>query len=114
MALAVKHNKNNNFREYKSPLFTLGGHDVAVLILDKPFNIDDYVRPACLPPSDWTTKSYYKGGNMIASGMGNIANDHRTTELKLVSMQMFSENECRKLPWVKNYFKGERFIFYRI
>ena len=112
MTLRVKHNKNNYFRTYKSPLFYLAGRDVAVLILDKPFHFDDYVRPACLPQSDWTASSFYKGGKMIASGMGRIDNDHRTTELKLARMHMFTKDECRKDPWGKNYFKGERFIIY--
>ena len=83
-----------------------GGRDVAVMILDKPFNFDDYVRPACLPPINWM--SNFKGGIMVASGMGRIDNAHRTTELKLASIQMLTKDECRRDSWVKDYFKGKR------
>ena len=80
------------------------------MILDKPFNFDDYVRPACLPPIDWTSKRYFKGGVMVVSGMGRIDNDHRTAELKLASLQMLTKDECRRDSFVKNYFRGKRCI----
>ena len=86
----------------------LGGRDVAVMILDKPFNFDDYVRPACLPPINWM--SNFKGGIMVASGMGRIDNVHRTNELKLASIQMLTKDECRRDSFVKNYFRGKRCI----
>ena len=94
------------FRDYKFPLVYKGGRDVAVLKLDEPFKFDDYVRPACLPPINWTSKRYFEGGIMVASGMGRIDNDHRTTELKLASLQMLTKDECRRYPWVQYYFKG--------
>ena len=77
------------------------------MILNKQFNFDDYVRPACLPAINWTSKSYFKGGIMVASGMGRIDNLHRTTELKLASIQMLTKDECRRLPFVRDYFKGK-------
>ena len=80
------------------------------MILDKPFNFDDYVRPACLPPINWMSNTYFKGGIMVASGMGRIDNVHRTTEVKLASIQMITKDKCREHPWVKSYFKGEKFI----
>ena len=87
-----------------------GGRDVAVMILNKQFNFDDYVRPACLPAINWYTMYFsylHKGGIMVASGMGRIDNLHRTTELKLASIQMLNKDECRRLPFVRDYFKGK-------
>ena len=42
--------------------------DVAVLIVNDPFPINDYIRPACLPPVEWARN--LKGGKMVISGMG--------------------------------------------
>ena len=81
---------------------------MTVLLLESPFNFDDYVRPACLPPINWTSYTYFKGGIMVASGMGRIDNVHLTTELKLASIQMLTKDECRGHPWVKYYFKGKK------
>ena len=109
MLLGDKFNQEKlSFREYKHPLVYRGGRDVAVMILDKPFNFDDYVRPACLPPINWM--SNFKGGIMVASGMGRIDNVHRTNELKLASIQMLTKDECRRDSFVKNYFRGKRCI----
>ena len=84
-----------------------GGRDVTVLLLESPLNFDDYVTPACLPPINWMSNTYFKGGIMVASGMGRIDNVHLTTELKLASIQMLTKDECRGHPWVKYYFKGK-------
>ena len=93
------------FREYKFPdKQYLGGRDVAVLLLRSPFNFDDYVRPACLPPIDWTSK--FSGGLMVTSGMGKIGVNKRTTKLKLDSIQMFSKNKCKRLRFPGRSFKG--------
>ena len=109
MLLGDKDNQEKlSFREYKHPLVYRGGRDVAVMILDKPFNFDDYVRPACLPPINWM--SNFKGGIMVASGMGRIDNVHRTNELKLASIQMLTKDECRRDSFVKIYFRGKRCI----
>ena len=37
------------FREYRGTKH----HDLAVLVVDNPFLISDFVRPACLPPIGW-------------------------------------------------------------
>ena len=41
---------------------------MAVLIVDDPFPINDYIRPACLPPVEWAKN--LNGGKMVISGMG--------------------------------------------
>ena len=81
------------------------GRDVAVLLLRSPFNFDDYVRPACLPPIDWTSK--FSGGLMVTSGMGQIGVNKSTTKLKLDSIQMFSKNECKSLEYPGSKLKGK-------
>ena len=84
------------FREYKFPDKQYWeGRDVAVLLLRSPFNFDDYVRPACLPPLNWTSK--FSGGLMVTSGMGMINNFESTSELKIASIQMLKKSECKKL-----------------
>ena len=83
----------------------MGGRDVAVLLLESSFDFDDYVRPACLPPLDWTSK--FGEGKMVASGMGEIGINKTTTELKLDSIQMFSKNKCKSLEFPGSYFKGK-------
>ena len=77
---------------------------MAVLLLESPFKFDDYVRPACLPPIDWTSK--FSEGIMITSGMGEIGINITRTELKLDSIQMFSKNKCKSLEYPGSYFKG--------
>ena len=95
------------FREYRFPdKLYLEGRDVAVLLLRSPFNFDDYVRPACLPPIDWSSK--FSGGLMITSGMGQIGVNKRTTELKLASIHMLSKNDCKKSEYPGSSFKGKR------
>ena len=95
------------FREYKFPdKQYLEGRDVAVLLLRSPFNFDDYVRPACLPPLNWSSK--FSGGLMITSGMGQIGVNKRTTELKLASIHMLSKNDCKKSEFPGSSFKGKR------
>ena len=80
---------------------------MTVLLLESPLNFDDYVTPACLPPINWMSNTYFKGGIMVASGMGKIDNVHLTTELKLASLQMFSKNKCKSLEFPGSYFKGK-------
>ena len=84
----------------------MGGRDVAVLLLRSPFNFDDYVRPACLPPLNWTSK--FSGGLMVTSGMGQIGNDKPTSELKLTSIHMLSKKDCKTSEFPGSYFKGKR------
>ena len=80
---------------------------MAVLLLESPFKFDDYVRPACLPPIDWTSK--FSEGIMVASGMGDIGINITTTELNLDSIQMFSKDKCKSLDYPGRYgtFKGK-------
>ena len=75
------------------------------MLIESPFDFDDYVRPACLPPLDWTSK--FSGGIMVASGMGEIENDKSTSELKLASIHMLSKNKCKNLDFPGSLFKGE-------
>ena len=81
-----------NLRRFKS---SRDGHDVAVLIVDKPFDFDDYVRPIRLQSNNWYHR--FEGGIMVASGMGMINNNESTSELKLASIQMLKKSECKKL-----------------
>ena len=78
---------------------------MAVLVLRSAFKFDDYVRPACLPPIDWTSK--FSEGIMVASGMGEIGINITTTELKLDSIHMFSKDKCKSLEFPGNYFEGK-------
>ena len=96
--------KYDDLRRYKHPGSYIDGCDVAVLILDKPFDFDEYVRPVCLPTIDWTSR--LSEGTMIASGMGRIGNDIRTSELKLASIQMLSKNKCKVIEFPGSLFKG--------
>ena len=41
--------------------------------------------------------SNFKGGIMVASGMGMINNNHFTSELKIASIRMLKKSECKKL-----------------
>ena len=46
-------------------------------------------------------------GTMIASGMGMIGNDKRTSELKLASIQMLSKSQCKSIEFPGSLFKGK-------
>ena len=43
---------------------------------------------------------------MIASGMGMIGEDKRTSELKLASIQMLSKSKCKSIEFPGSLFKG--------
>ena len=98
------------FRRYKNPKSYLDGCDIAVAILSKPLKFDEYVRPVCLPKMDWT--SQLNKGTMVASGMGMIGNDKRTSELKLASIQMLSISKCKSIEFPGSLFKGIQYIPY--
>ena len=67
------------------------------MITDQSFDFNDYVRPAGLPYSFFTTQPDYTGGLMVASGMGRINNNDSTSELKIASIRMLKKSECKKL-----------------
>ena len=74
------------------------------MIVDQPFHFDDYVKPACLPPLDWTSK--FNGGTMVVAGMGDIGNDKYASELKLTSIQMLSKSKCKSLEFPGSSLEG--------
>ena len=69
--------------------------DVAVLIVDDPFPINDYIRPVCLPPVEWAR--YLKDGKMVISGMGRTQTSSRQSPtLQIATITIKSKMTCTK------------------
>ena len=66
--------------------------DLAVLIVNYPFPINNFIRPACLPPMRWSWK--LKGGNMVISGMGKTPYHERSPYMQIATIPMKSKHEC--------------------
>ena len=68
--------------------------DLAVLIVDIPFPINDYIRPVCLPPVGWARN--LKGGKMIISGMGRTQTSGRQVSptMQIATITMKSKMAC--------------------
>ena len=73
--------------------------DLAVLIVNYPFPINDFIRPACLPPILWSWN--LKGGNMVISGMGKTPTSYewspsygRSLNMQIATIPMKSKREC--------------------
>ena len=65
-------------RIIKHPLYdsVTFDYDIALLKLSKPVNYTRYIRPACLPPSDFKLEA---GANTFVSGWGKIKEFPRVT-----------------------------------
>ena len=79
---------------------------MAVLIVDYPFPINDYIRPACLPPIGWTEN--LEGGEMVISGMGEtFTGSGVSPTVKIATITMKSKDECKNNIRIGSSFKGE-------
>ena len=79
-------------------------HDLAVLIVDNPFLISDFVRPACLPPTGWAGN--LNGGKMVISGMGKTPQSSAQSPImQVATIPMKSKMECKNNPNIGSAFK---------
>ena len=88
---------NEILRLYKCRTRSCGdrSYDLAVLIVDHPFPINDYIRPACLPPLEWA--SNLKGGTMVISGMGRTQTGSRQSPtMQIATIMIKSKMACTK------------------
>ena len=66
---------------------------MAVLLVNDPFPINDYIRPACLPPVEWARN--LKGGKMVISGMGRtVPYSGRSPTLQIATITIKSKMAC--------------------
>ena len=81
-------------------------YDLAVLIVDRPFPINDYIRPACLPTLGWTRN--LKNGRMVISGMGytNPLIQQTSRTVKITTIPMQSKSQCEQNEYIRSSFKG--------
>ena len=69
---------------------------MAVLIVNDPFPINDYIRPACLPPVEWARN--LKDGKMVISGMGQTQTTSRQSPtMKIATITMKSKMACTQM-----------------
>ena len=66
------------------------------MIVINPFLINDFVRPACLPPIEWTKKLI--GGKMVVSGMGITSSGTLSPNMRVATIPMKSKMECNTNP----------------
>ncbi|EZA58008.1 hypothetical protein DMN91_006570 [Ooceraea biroi] len=74
------------------------GSDIALLILKKAVTINSIVRPVCVP---WRSdaalvESQKTGGLGLVAGMGLTENDTFSSVLRLTTMKIVSDDECRE------------------
>ena len=80
-------------------------HDLAVLIVNNPFLISDFVRPACLPPIGWAGN--LNGGKMVISGMGKTPQSSaQSPNMKVATIPMKSKFGCKNNPSIGSAFRG--------
>ena len=80
-------------------------YDLAVLTVDIPFLISDFVRPACLPPIGWMGN--LKDGHMVISGMGKTPQSSaQSPNMKVATIPMKSKIECKSNPNIGSHFMG--------
>ena len=80
-------NQNKNHQRNKK-------FDIAVMILRTPFIINDYVIPACLPPS----RIQLQNGLGVVSGLGltNVQSGELSQYLKRGLIEIFPGSKCKK------------------
>ena len=66
--------------------------DIAVLILQTPFSINEYVIPACLP----TPSLQLQYGLGVISGLGITENKTLSDSLKRAEMEIMPGSKCKK------------------
>ncbi|XP_036143216.1 modular serine protease [Monomorium pharaonis] len=74
------------------------GSDIALLILKKTVTINSVVGPVCLPlHSDTTLLEYQRNGGLgLVGGMGLTENDTFSSVLRITTMKIISDDECRQ------------------
>merc|ERR1719356_406330 len=84
-------------------------HDISIMLLAKPFEYTDYVRPACLPPRNFNLGS--STGRMIISGLGNTAQTGQTDKfpdtMQYTTIPMCSQSTCKSNANIGPYFKED-------
>ena len=84
--------------------------DLAVLIVDQPFTINDFIRPACLPAVGFAGN--IRGGDMVISGMGKTpTSSAQSPNMKIATIPMKSKAECKRNPNMGAPFKGNSIVF---
>ena len=77
------------------------------MLLARPFDYTDYVRPACLPPRNFNLGS--STGRMIISGLGNTAQtgqrDKFPDTMQYTTIPMCSQSTCKSNANIGPYFK---------
>ncbi|KAI4480244.1 hypothetical protein M0804_010242 [Polistes exclamans] len=72
--------------------------DIALIILKMPVKINQFVRPVCVDlKSDQTLLDAWKNGESgFVAGMGITENDTYSTNLRMTSMKIISNEKCRE------------------
>jgi len=77
----VQHPKYNSYSN---------DNDIAIFVMDTPFEYTDWVRPACLPNANFKTSGF----NLIISGWGETENGP-TRDLLMNVIPMHNMNHCQ-------------------
>ncbi|XP_070522387.1 modular serine protease-like [Cardiocondyla obscurior] len=74
------------------------GSDIALLILRRPVVVNLAVGPVCVPRnSDAILHEYQQTGGLgLVAGMGLTENDTFSSALRVTTMKIISDNECRR------------------
>ncbi|XP_071564263.1 modular serine protease-like [Temnothorax nylanderi] len=74
------------------------GSDIALLILKRAATINSVVGPVCVPwHSDETLLEYQRNGGLgLVAGMGLTENDTFSPVLRVTTMKIISDDECRQ------------------
>lgn len=84
----------NIVERLKHPKFKLPSkyNDIALIKVNDPVEFSNYIRPACLPSTQWIDSRH-----VIASGWGRVNYSSATSEqLQKVVLELFTHRECNQ------------------
>lgn len=98
--LNISKKKNiNNYSKYKIIMYVDNEHmvDIALVVLVRPAELNDNVRPICLPINIETSKGYI-GSNAFVAGWGKTNfNESVSNVMKEIQIPVVANSECQKI-----------------
>ncbi|CAF4868749.1 unnamed protein product [Pieris macdunnoughi] len=71
-------------------------HDIAIVVLDEPVNFTDFIKPACLPTTEYVASQDYTNDNSyMTAGWGITEYGRISTKKRKLSINAVSYDICR-------------------
>ncbi|ALC41956.1 CG8738 [Drosophila busckii] len=85
-------------------------NDIALLVLQKPFELGPHIQPLCLPPVETSlVLGNLRGAHCFAIGWGDVAGRNKSMEriLKRIDLPVLEHQHCQRL--LRHTILGQRF-----